>query len=263
MIPILSTRVNDFKAWYEEDESDDEEEIDPNTGYPIEREEAPTEVVFKLNAIGEDKGEENDEPTLVTSDDIELDPRFPGIAPIDYRQYDNPAKRPIVIMKLKPGQAISLKATVRKGIGKDHAKSNPCATVVFRIPPIIHINNQMLSKLTESQKEELVDSCPTKIFKVNPDSKEVEVVNSDQYTYDDEIVRKAELLGVSGAILIKEKPEHFVFTVESTGSLPPHEIVVGAIRTLKKKLRVLIKDTNRVLSEQRYGGSDDRYQMNY
>ena len=251
----MSTKVDKFRAWYEEDEEDD---IDEQTGLPID---PLTEVEFTLDVLGRESDEDGEETTVVTSNDIVLDSLHPDVAPINYKVEN---VKPIVIVKLRPGQAISLKATVRKGIGKDHAKWNPCATAVFRVPPAIRVNQQMLSGLSDAQRQQLVDSCPSRCFRVNPDTKEVEVQNADRYMYDDEIVRKAELLGVGGAILVREKPEHFVFTVETTGSLPPHQIVLGALGTLKKKLNVLSRDTARVLGEQNFReGGGDGFPMEY
>ena len=192
MIPVISRDVDQFQAWYEEG--------DDNMGNEL------SEVEFTLSVYCD-----SEEPLTVTSNDMEVDVQYPNIAPINYRV---PNQKGIVIVKLSKGQALKLRATVRKGIGKDHAKWNPCATAVFRIPPVIHIDNQALSGLKLSQKKELVQSCPTKIFTLNPDSNEIEVENIEAYTYDDEIVKKAESFGVGEAILIREKQNHFNFTVE-------------------------------------------------
>jgi len=230
LIPIVSKEVGKFTAWYEED---DDEAFDEN-----EDEEELTDVVFTLEVLNE-----TDETKVVTSNDIALDPSHPSISPINYR---DPTLKPIVIVKLRKGQAIKLKATVRKGIGKDHAKWNPCATAVFRVPPLIHIDNQALSRLSEKQRMQLVESCPTKVFKLNPDSQEIEVVNPELYAYDNEIVRKAESFGLAGAIMIREKPNHFVYTVETTGSLSPADIVLSALNTLKAKLKKLNEETRKI-----------------
>ena len=191
LIPIISTEVDSFQAWYEEGEDQMGQEL--------------SEVEFTLSVFCDE-----DQTITVDSNDISIDQKYPNIKPINYRTNT----KGIAIVKLSKGQALKLRATVRKGIGKDHAKWNPCATAVFRIPPVIHIDNQALSGLTLAQKRELVDSCPTKVFTLNPDSSEIEVENIESYTYDNEIVRKAESFGVGEAILIREKQNHFNFTVE-------------------------------------------------
>lgn len=227
LIPILSKEVDRFQAWYEEGE---------------EMEEDLTEIEFTLSVYCD-----TEETLTVTSDHLDVDPSYPNITPINYRANNS---KGIVIVKLSKGQALKLRATVRKGIGKDHAKWNPCATAVFRIPPVIHINNQMLSGLTLAQKRELIESCPTKVFALNTDSNEIVAEDVERYTYDDEIVRKAESLGVSGAILIREKPNHFNFIVETTGALDPEEIVLRALKVLKTKLRKLIDETEKVATKE-------------
>jgi DNA-directed RNA polymerase II subunit RPB3 len=228
LIPVISRDVDQFQAWYEEG--------DDNMGNEL------SEVEFTLSVYCD-----SDEPLTVTSNDMEVDVQYPNIAPINYRV---PNQKGIVIVKLSKGQALKLRATVRKGIGKDHAKWNPCATAVFRIPPVIHIDNQALSGLTLSQKRELVESCPTKVFTLNPDSNEIEAENIEAYTYDNEIVLKAESFGVGEAILIREKQNHFNFTVETTGALEPEQIVIRALNVLKKKLLRIREETEKVETKQ-------------
>jgi len=246
LIPIISKEVDKFEAWWEENDDDDD---DDDEGPPFE-------VKFTLSKFCDS----SEETLVVTSNDLEIDEvNFPDVKPINYRTQS----KPIVIVKMSEGQAIRLHCFVRKGIGKLHAQYNPCATAVFRIPPLIHINNNLLSKLTLAQKRDLVASCPTKdIFSLNPDSNEIEVEANElhRYTYDDEIVRKAESFGIFGAILIREKPHHFNFTVEATGSLHPWDIVLNALGALKKKLHTLNEETEQILRT--YDAPDD-YQMQY
>ena len=40
--------------------------------------------------------------------------------------------KPIVIVKMRRGQELKLKAIARKGIGKDHAKWSPVATARYQ-----------------------------------------------------------------------------------------------------------------------------------
>jgi DNA-directed RNA polymerase II subunit RPB3 len=75
--------------------------------------------------------------------------------------------QPVKILVLAPGQEIKLRAIARKGVGKDHAKWMPVATVAMSPIPDIQINHAQMSTLTDAQKKEFVESCPQKVFKIS------------------------------------------------------------------------------------------------
>lgn len=43
------------------------------------------------------------------------------------------AQQPIVLVKMRRGQELALRAIARKGIGKDHAKWIPVATCTYQV----------------------------------------------------------------------------------------------------------------------------------
>lgn len=49
----------------------------------------------------------------------------------------------VVLLKLGPGQRIKLTALAKKGIGKEHAKWSPVATVALKHDPIVKLNKEM------------------------------------------------------------------------------------------------------------------------
>lgn len=84
-------------------------------------------------------------------------------------------------------------------------------------------------------KQKLVDSCPRKVFSINPETNRVTIVNESacmscgdceafNTSYADKIVT------------ISQQPNVFKFVVEGTGALPPLEILKKALEVLEMKL---------------------------
>lgn len=117
----------------------------------------------------------SDETQNVTSLDLvrvqnhELDPALSSIRPIDGGE----VQRGILIVKMRKGQELKLKAKARKGIGKDHAKWSPVATARFKYVPDIALDEQGLEDLSEVEKIELAESDPTKTFGLHPHTRKV------------------------------------------------------------------------------------------
>ena len=61
-----------------------------------------------------------------------------------------------MLAKLRRGQHIQLQAHAYKGIGKQHAKWSPVATVAMRPIGEIFLNEPRMAKLTPAQKDECV-----------------------------------------------------------------------------------------------------------
>jgi DNA-directed RNA polymerase II subunit RPB3 len=182
-----------------------------------------------------------DDTISVTSDHMVLDPNHPEIAPVGYHQQDDPhrADKGILIVKMRKGQELKLRAIARKGIGKDHAKWQPVATVAMQYIPDITIHHAIVDTLPEEQRQELCDADPRQTFRYNEVSKRIEVVDPELYMYDGEVLVKAEELGVPGAIDIVQRQDAFVFRVEGTGVLAPEDVCLTAIGVLREKLIAL------------------------
>lgn len=218
LIPLVSHRVDEMQM-------------------PIEAEEDDfTDVTLTLNVVC------TEEKMDVTSNHLQPDPSYPDIVPIHHNPESLAGDQPdkgILIVKLKKNQELKLRCVARKGMGKDHAKWSPVATVTYQFQPDIRINRELMNTLTDQQKEEWVASCPTKVFRINPLTKEVEVENPSAYKYDDECILKAEEMGKPGLVDIKMKMDTFNFQVESTGAHPPEHIVLRALGILLEKLSVI------------------------
>jgi len=191
----------------------------------------------------------------VTSNDLKS--QEPNVVPVDSRQdeLDGVEGLPerdtgILIVKLRKGQEIKLKAIAKKGVGKEHAKWSPTCGTTYQFEPEIRINQSRMEELDEKSKLEWVASCPTKVYRFDDDTKLVEVDELMRCTFCDECKVKAEALEVPNLVSIRPKDDRFIFTVETTGALPPERVVLQALAVLKDKLQDLHSQLN---SEQEGG----------
>ncbi|EER98576.1 hypothetical protein BDA96_02G151600 [Sorghum bicolor] len=214
-------------------------------------------VEFHLAARATD----SDQTLEVTSNDLRsMDPK---VCPVDQaRAYQQALggtdpfgantsneNRGILIVKLRRGQELRLRAIARKGIGKDHAKWSPAATVTFMYEPDIRINEELMETLTVEERRRLIESSPTKVFKLDS-ANQVVVDNAEAYTYDDEVIKHAEALGKPGLVEINAKEDSFIFTVETTGAITAYELIMNAITVLRQKLdAVRLQDDDGDLGE--------------
>ena len=81
-------------------------------------------------------------------------------------------------------------------------------------------------------KQKLVDSCPRKVFSINPDTNRVTIVNESACMFCGD----CEAFNTSYAdkiVTISQQPNVFKFVVEGTGALPPLEILKKALEVLE------------------------------
>lgn len=83
--------------------------------------------------------------------------------------------RGILIVKLRKGQEVKLRATAKKGIGRDHAKWSPAATASSQCEPDIHINQALMETLSLEEKQEWIKSSPTEVFELDPNTQQVQI----------------------------------------------------------------------------------------
>lgn len=105
-----------------------------------------------------------DDTMLVTSDDLVSD--NPAVVPIGHPSLPGGENRKegILIAKLRKGQELRVRCTARKGIGKDHAKFSPVATVVFRYAPEVTLRDDIIRRMTPEQRIEWVAADPNEIL---------------------------------------------------------------------------------------------------
>jgi DNA-directed RNA polymerase II subunit RPB3 len=79
---------------------------------------------------------------------------------------------------------------------------------------------------------------------------QVTVCDGEAYTYDDEVIKKAEAMGKPGLVEINAKEDSFIFTVETTGAITAYELIMNAITVLRQKLdAVRLQDDDGDLGE--------------
>jgi DNA-directed RNA polymerase II subunit RPB3 len=167
----------------------------------------------------------------------------PDVIPVHGQDQDigglSSEKNGILIVKLRKGQELKLRAIAKKGVGKEHAKWQPTCVVTYRFEPDIRINTARMDDLEEEKKIEWVKSCPTRVYRYDEDRKEVEIEEAGRCTFCDECKKKAIQLQVPDLVSIRQKQDRFLFTVETTGALRPEEVVRSALFVLTKKLQNL------------------------
>uniref|UniRef100_A0A3Q2CGY6 RNA polymerase I and III subunit C n=1 Tax=Cyprinodon variegatus TaxID=28743 RepID=A0A3Q2CGY6_CYPVA len=152
-----------------------------------------------------------------------------------------PVHDDILIAQLRPGQELDIVMHCVKGVGKDHAKFSPVATASYRLLPEI-----TLLEPVEGEKAERLKRCFSRGVIDLEDvrgKKVAKVVNSRLDTCSREVLRHSDL---KNSVKLGRVRDHFIFTVESTGILPPDVLVTEAIKVLMGKCQSFLNEMNTV-----------------
>jgi len=159
-----------------------------------------------------------------------------------------PVENDILIAKLRPGHELDIRMVAIKGVGKDHAKFSPVATVWYRLLPEIILNRPIIG-----EKAQRLQQCfsPGVIDLVEQKSEhgdkieQVAVVNKYGARYDGCSRNVYRYEDLKDAVTMNKISDHFIFTVESTGALLPENLVVQAIDILADKCDIFLNELDR------------------
>ena len=140
----------------------------------------------------------------------------------------------ILIAKLSAGQEIDLTAVDVKGVGQDHAKYSPVATAAYRLMPVVRLQaNAAGQRMTEDQVDRLISSfSPGVLGRGTTQGEQVllldprlDMGSRNHLRHED--IRERVVTG-----LVKD---HFLFSIESTGSRDPDDLLIEAVDILISK----------------------------
>jgi len=140
----------------------------------------------------------------------------------------NDSSKPIIILKLAAGQRLIATCRAVKGIGMEHAKWNPTASVEFEYDP----DNALRHTVFPENKD---DPDANTSYSSYPPSPYSELAFEGQNT-------------VQSPYTPGREPRKFWIAVEGTGALPPDRIVLDGLKVLKAKLLSLQEGLQRALS---------------
>lgn len=145
----------------------------------------------------------------------------------------------LLLAKLKPGQQIALEAHCIVGTGREHAKWSPVATAWYRLlPEVALLSPGGGDDLPSEDARALASELPGLFFVDQAGKLRV----SDARDHERLLEKARRLSGEDrwrGVFEVRKRKDHFLFTVESTGAVPPDELVRRAIGVLAEKARRL------------------------
>ncbi len=138
-----------------------------------------------------------------------------------------PVNEKIPLVKLAQGQKIRLEAYARLGLGQNHVKWQPTACCTHQYVADIHVDSK-----TCTLCHQCVAACLRHVLTADD---QIHIVALDNCT----LCKDCEKACPVDAIQVDERKDTFIFTIESTGTLPPERIFMEAIRILQTKTKEL------------------------
>jgi len=145
-----------------------------------------------------------------------------------------PVSGSVPLVKLDEGQSLEFTAIARLGFGKEHAKWQP-GVVAYKYMPTFEVDLKACDAC-----EACIQSCPKNIIELSEGK--VKIIDVERCT----ICRACVEACPRGAIRIGYDASKFIFRLESTGALPPEQILLKATEALGEKCREFMKQVKRL-----------------
>jgi DNA-directed RNA polymerase II subunit RPB3 len=187
----------------------------------------------------------------VTSNDLQVVGDVNVIPVLSGEDSDTQDTNGILLVKLQKNQEVRLRAIAKKGVGKEHAKWSPACGVTYKNEPEVTLHQPDFALLDENEKAEFVNSCPTRVFRLDDTTLKVDIEDADKCMFCNECVKCAKNLNVPNLVSVKPRMDRFLFRYESNGSLSAGDIFIAAIRTLSQKVSFI---QNAILKLESSGG---------
>jgi DNA-directed RNA polymerase subunit D len=142
-----------------------------------------------------------------------------------------PSNENIMLAKLAEGQSIRFEAYAQLGQGKVHSKWSPVSMCVYQNVSLVPIDDKV-------KAEECISDCGDAAV---IEKGKLKIIDIQKF----ESCKRCRELAPREVIMENIKPDEFLFTVESTGALPPKRIVTEAVKILKQKLAALSEKVER------------------
>ena len=144
----------------------------------------------------------------------------------------SPVHDDILIAKLRPGQEIELEAWCEKGVGKTHAKWSPVCTASYRLLPEIRLPKPLDAAGAQALPMPQAGP-PINLFDAGACAGGVPTATRPRgCTMCRGCVKQP---GWEDSVQLARIKDHFIFSVESTGALPPETLFQEAIKVLMQK----------------------------
>lgn len=139
-----------------------------------------------------------------------------------------PTSEKIPIIKLAKEQKLRLEAYARLGKGKNHAKWQPVSMCTYKYFPKIEISSKRCDACGKC-----IEICPRKVLAKTNNKVEVRDLMACTLCHDcvDACPQNPP------AIEVSREENKFIFSLESTGALPPERIMTQAIKILDGQLK--------------------------